>query len=145
MGRSGQRGRSGRYGQGSEVNRGGGRNQRTSFANHMCNQTQGGGGKGGRSNNGSIPMAPGGAGTLVPSATQAGAYQSNITKSFANWNVCYSSGFDIEDRHTSVTCPHVWRQTNHQQGFTRGNAQAYLNEGWNSSTKGMHKSKFPGF
>ena len=84
-------------------------------------------------------------GPVGPPATQAGANQSNITKSFANWNVCYSCGFDIEDGHTSVTCPHAWRQTNHQEGFTRGNAQAYLNAGWDPSTKGMHKTKFPGF
>ena len=118
----------------------------------MCNQTQIGGGCGGRGNNGSIPIAPGnailiapgGAGTVGPPATQAGAYRSNITKSFANWNVCYSHGFDIEDGHRSITCLHEWRRT-HQEGFTQGNAQAYLNAGWDPSTKGMHKTKFPGF
>jgi hypothetical protein len=117
------------------------------------NQTQIGGGRGGRGNNGSIPIAPGGviqiapggAGTVGPPATQAKAPRSNITKLFANWNVCYSCGFGIEDGHTSVTCPHAWCQTNHQEGFTRGNAQAYLNVGWDPSTKGMHKTEFPGF
>ncbi len=29
----------------------------------------------------------------------------NPTKQFANWNVCFTCGFDIEDRHTSTTCP----------------------------------------
>jgi hypothetical protein len=96
------------------------------FANHVRKQTQIGGGCGGRGNDGSIPIAPGGAipiapggvGTVGPPATQAGAYRSNITKLFANWNVCYSCGFDIEDGHTSVTYPHTWRQINHQEGFT---------------------------
>jgi hypothetical protein len=29
----------------------------------------------------------------------------NLMKRFANWNACYSCGFDIPDRHTSQTCP----------------------------------------
>ena len=107
----------------------------------MNNQTLG---QGGHSNNGSISFAPGGAGTVGQPATLAGAF-SNLTKAFANWNVCYSCEFDIEDGHTLVTCPHAWRQTNHQEGFTQGNAQAYLNTRWDPSTKGMHKTKFPGF
>ena len=49
-------------------------------------------------------------------ATQAAAY-SNITKMFANWNACYMCGFDIEDGHTSATCPRGWRKANHQEGF----------------------------
>jgi hypothetical protein len=105
-------------GRGNGASRNGGRNPCMPFANHVRNQTQIGGGCGGRGNNGSIPIAPGGVGTVRPPATQAGAYQSNITKLFANWNVCYSCGFDIEEGHTSGTCPHAWRQTNHQEGFT---------------------------
>ena len=69
----------------------------------MQNQTQGEGGRGKRGNNESIVTAPEGAGTLVPPATQSRAYRSNITKMFANWNVCYSCGFDIEEGHMSVT------------------------------------------
>jgi hypothetical protein len=152
-GRGGRGGRGGQIGQGNGAGRGGGPNIRTPFTNHVLNQTQIGGGCGGRGNNGSIPIAPGGAiqiapgsaGTVGPPAMQAGAYRSNITKLFANWNVCYSCGFNIEDGHMSVACPHAWRQTNHQEGFTRGNAQAYLNAGWDLSTKGMHKTKFPRF
>jgi hypothetical protein len=145
VGQGGQGGRGGRLGRGNGASRGGGRNLCMPFANHVCKQTQIGGGRGGHGNNGSIPIRPGGAGTVGPPATQAGAYRSNITKLFANWNVCYSCGFDIKDGHTSVTCPHAWRQTNHQEGFTRENSQAYLNAGWDPSTKGMHKTKFPGF
>ncbi len=143
MGQGGRGGRGGCIGRGNGASRGGGRNPHTPFANHVRNQAQIGGGRGGRGNNGSILIAPGGVGTVRPPATQARAYRSNITKLFANWNVCYSCGFDIEDGHTSVTCPHAWRRTNHQEGFTQGNAQAYLKAGWNPSTKGIHKTKFP--
>ncbi len=114
------------------------------FANHVRKQTQIGGGRGGCGNDGSIPIAPGGA-IPIASGGAGGAYRSNITKLFANWNVCYLCGFDIEDGHPSVTCPHAWHQTNHQEGFTQINAQAYLNAGWDPSTKGMHKTKFPVF
>ncbi len=91
-------GRGGRYGQGGRGGQscGEGQGQRTPFAHHMQNQIQG---RGGRGNNGSIPIAPGGAGIVGQPATQAGAFL-NLTKGFANWNVCYSCGFDIEDGHT---------------------------------------------
>jgi hypothetical protein len=42
---------------------------------------------------------------------------SNIIKTYANWNVCFSCGFDVEDGHTSKTCPAPWRRANHQEGF----------------------------
>jgi hypothetical protein len=37
------------------------------------------------------------------------------------------------------------RKPNHQERFTRTNAQEYLNAGWNLCTKGMHKSQLPGY
>ena len=133
-------GRGGQGGQGGQ-SCGGERGLRTQFANHMQNQTQGCGGRG---NNGGIPIAPGGAGIVGQPATQAGAF-SNLTKAFANWNVCYTCGFDIKDGHTLATCPHSWCKSDHQEGFDRNNVQAYLNAGWKPSIKGMHKTKFPGF
>ncbi len=61
---------------------------------------------------------------VPPTRTRANAsFQSNLTKRYANWNVCWSWGFDVEDGHTSATCPTHWRKTNHQVGFTRGNVQ----------------------
>jgi hypothetical protein len=111
----------------------------------MQNQTQGGSGRGRRGNNSGIPFAPVGVGTVVQATAQAGAFRLSITKAFTNWNVCYLCGFNIEDGHTSVACPHTWRKTNHQEGFNRNNVQAYLNAGWDPSTKGMHKTKFLGF
>jgi hypothetical protein len=29
---------------------------------------------------------------------------SNLVKRFANWNACYTCGFDVPDGHTSMTC-----------------------------------------
>ncbi len=136
----GQGGRGGRGGRGGQ-SCGGGRGQRTPFATHMQNQAQGCGGRG---NSGGIPIAPGGAVLVGPPATQAAAY-SNITKKFANWNVCYTCGFDIEDGHTLVTCPRGWRKPNHQEGFNQNNTQAYIDAGWKPSTKGRQKTQFPGF
>ena len=72
--------------------RGGGRGQRMPFANHIQNQTQG---RGGRGNNGGIPIAPGGAGIVGQPATHTGAFL-NLTKAFANWNACFTCGFDVE-------------------------------------------------
>jgi hypothetical protein len=36
-------------------------------------------------------------------------------KRFNNWNYCYSCGFDVEDGHTSMTCPRDRRKTGHQE------------------------------
>jgi hypothetical protein len=49
---------------------------------------------------------------------------SNIYRIHNNWNVCFSCGFDIEDGHTSITCP--FKRWNHQDLFTRGNAQQFI-------------------
>ena len=101
LGRGGQVGQGGRGGQSC----GGGRGQRTPFAQHMQNQTQG---HGRRCNNGGIRIAPGGTGIVGQPATHTGAF-SNLTKAFANWNVCYTCGFDIDDGNMLVTCPRSWR------------------------------------
>lgn len=63
---------------------------------------------------------------------------SNTTKYFPNWNVCFSCGFDVEDWHTSATCPADWRKQHHQDGFTRANAQQYITAGYKPCQKGMH-------
>ncbi len=107
----------------------------------MQNQAQG---RIGRGNNGSIPIAPGEAGFIGQPMTHAATY-SNITKMFAISNVCYTCGFDIKEGNTLVTCPRGWRKPNHQEGFDRNNAQAYINAGWKPSTKRRHKTQFPGF
>jgi hypothetical protein len=70
---------------------------------------------------------------------------SNIVKKFANWNVCFSCGFDVEEGHTSKTCPAHWRKMNHQEGYTRETSRQWINAGYDPCTKGMHKSQFPSF
>jgi hypothetical protein len=69
----------------------------------------------------------------------------NIVKKYANRNVCFSCGLDVEEGHTSQTCPGHWRKMNHQEGFTHENSWQYINMGYNPCTKGMHKSQFPTF
>jgi hypothetical protein len=104
-------------------------------------RTQGGAGAG-------IPgqLVPYGGG-IVP-AVNTGIPQvrnpdySNIYKRHNNWNVCFSCGFDIEDGHTSMTCP--FKKANHQQAFSRENAQQFISAGYDPCTKGMHKTVLPG-
>jgi hypothetical protein len=65
----------------------------------------------------------------------------NIYKLHNNWNVCFSCGFDVEDGHTSGTCP--LKKWNHQVSYTRNNAQQFIAAGYDPCTKGMHKSVLP--
>ena len=100
----------------------GGHNERPQFANYQ--QRQGGGH--GCGAGALIPQAPRAFFSQVPSFA---APYSNPMKRFANLNVCYSYGFDIEEGHMSVTCYRDWRKLNHQEGFTCTNAQEYINTG----------------
>jgi hypothetical protein len=68
---------------------------------------------------------------------------SNLTKRHANWNACYSCGFDVPEGHTSLTCPHHMRKPDHDIHFTRQNAQQYIDQGYNCATKNRHKTVFP--
>jgi hypothetical protein len=122
---------------------------RTPFANHM------------RMTGGSPVMQnpvfpPTRGGTQVPpihGGAQMNPYQggqqqarkkpdfSNIYKWYNNWNVCFSCGFDVEDGHTSATCP--FKKANHQMSFTHGNAQQFIAVGYDPCTKGMHKTVLP--
>ena len=68
---------------------------------------------------------------------------SNLTKRYANWNACYSCGFDVPDGHTSKTCPHHMRKPDHDIHFTRQNAQQYIDQGYTCATKNRHKTFFP--
>ena len=84
-------------------------------------------------------------GGIVPAitrrqATGRGGHQnpaySNQYKIFNNWNMCYSHGFDVEDGYNSATYRN--RNMDHQEGFIRKNAQAYINAGYAPTTQGMH-------
>ena len=137
-------GRRGGYGRGGRTNFGpttGGRQARTPFANFV-----------GRGGQGGLPHIGGGVGRgggATPPFTQptrprnAAPMYSNIIKTYANWNVCFSCGFDVEDGHTSKTCPAPWRRANHQEGFDRNNAGQYIGAGYDACTKAMHKSQLP--
>jgi hypothetical protein len=74
---------------------------------------------------------------------QAQAPYSNTTKRFANWNACYSCGFNVADDHTSLTCPQHLRKLGHDMYFTNQNAQQYVDAGYGYSTKNRHKTVFP--
>ncbi len=88
--------------------------QRTPFANHM----RGGQmvlGQNAPSMVGFLPfstqMMP--HGMLPPVPTPRHPKFSNTTKQYVNWNICFTCGFDVEEGHTSATCPLEWRKPNH--------------------------------
>jgi hypothetical protein len=66
---------------------------------------------------------------------------SNTTKHFANWNYCYTCGFDVEEWHTSTTCPNP--KPGHQQQCNRQNFQGYKDAGHRPSAKAQHKKSLP--
>jgi hypothetical protein len=135
-GRGGRTRREGRGGRG----RVGGRNVRTPFADYQQGRGRGAGRGIQQGPTGFIPQPPrpGGNNPTAPPPL-------NFVKMFANNNVCYLCGFDVKDGHTSVTCPTHWQKANHQEGYTRENAQGYIDAGWDACIKGKHKNLFPGF
>ena len=66
---------------------------------------------------------------------------SNKMKYFANQNVGFSYGFDVENRHTSATCP--YKKQGHQDGFTHANYMQYEQAGYPFCKKVMHKTVYP--
>jgi hypothetical protein len=67
----------------------------------------------------------------------------NIVKQYNNWNMCYSCGFDVEDAHTSATCPQHWRKEGHQEGCTRQNVQQYIDLGHKPRMRGALRTQLP--
>jgi hypothetical protein len=59
-----------------------------------------------------IPYIPAG---VQPAQQRERAHFSNILKTFANQNICYSCGFDVEDWHTRATFNA--KKRGHQDGF----------------------------
>ena len=144
-GRGGRNRCAGRDGRGA--GRGGGQNERTPFANYQQRQQEQRQQGRGCGAGGFFPPGPPG---FIPQALPGGNNPPAMTplnffKRFANNNVCYLCGLDVEDGHTSVTCPREWQKTNHQEAFTCKNAQGYIAAGWDACTKGKHKNLFPGF
>ncbi len=101
-GRRGRRGRGDRRGRQVQS---GGHNTRTPFANYIACQAGGG-------FPATTPLQT--PGMPFMEAGPANASHSNIIKRYANMNACFSCGFDVEDGHTSNTCPASWRHKNHQ-------------------------------
>jgi hypothetical protein len=86
---------------------------------------------------GGYPCAP-----TIPALVQQQPY-SNVVKRYANWNVCYSCGFDVADGHTGMSSPPHLRKALHQIGFNCQNAQQFLDLGHPCSTRNRHKTQFP--
>ena len=132
--RAGGRGRGGH----SNFATTGGHNVRTPFANFTA-------GKGGLPQIGSSGGRGGG---MAPFAQQnpacnAASMYSNILKKYVNWKICFSCGFDVENGHTSKTCPWQLQRANLQEGFDQTNASQYISAGYNVCMKAMHKSQLP--
>ena len=123
----------GRDGDGGRMGRG--RGPRTPFANYVA-----------RNNTPQIAPAYGG-GTVATSVLTAGTQQfttvPNMVKVYNNWNMCYSCGFDVEDAHTSESCPQYWRKPGHQTGCNCNNYQQYIAQGHKPRMKGAHKTQLP--
>jgi hypothetical protein len=85
-----------------------------------------------------IPYIPAGAN---PPPRQRNPNFSNIVKAYANQNVCYLRGFDVEDWHTSATCKQ--KKSGHQDGFTCSNYMEYKRANHPFSQKAMHKTMYP--
>jgi hypothetical protein len=62
---------------------------------------------------------------------------SNTYKCYNNLNLCFSCSFDVEDEHTSLTCP--FRELNHQTSYMRKNVQLFIVAGYDLCMKGMQK------
>jgi hypothetical protein len=112
-----------------------GRGARTPFADYVARNA--------------TPRAPTvyGGGTVAMSGLTAGTQQftsvPNIVKQYNNWNMCYSCGFDVEDAHTSATCPQHWRKEGHQEGCTRQNVQQYIDLGHKPRMRGALRTQLP--
>jgi hypothetical protein len=66
---------------------------------------------------------------------------SNMVKCHANWNMCYSCGFDVADGHTSMSCPAHLHKALHDTYFRCQNAQQYINLGHPCFTRNKHKTQ----
>jgi hypothetical protein len=82
-----------------------------------------------------------GPGTFAAQCEQAPPFF-NMVKHFANWNVCYSCGFDVTDSHNSMSCPTHLQKATHDIYFTHENAAQYIDLGHPCSMRNRHKVTF---
>ena len=73
--------------------------------------------------------------------TQRRNNEKNYTKRFANWNVCFSCGWDVPAWHTSKTCQ--WKVPGHRDEVDRTNAKAYKEAGHPVNMSKHHRNKLP--
>ncbi len=85
-----------------------------------------------------IPYIPAG---LQPPLRQRNPNFSNIVKTFANQNVCFTCSFDVEDWHMSTTCNR--KKPGHQDGFTRSNYMECKCANHPFCRNAMHKTMHP--
>jgi len=114
---------------------GGRRAPGTPFANYSARQ----GGMGVSIVPAFVPGVPG----VGAAAQNTAPMYSNIVKRYSNMNVCFSCGFNVENGHTSHTCPQAWRRANHQEAYDPSNAQQYIDAGYDACTKAKHKMQLP--
>jgi hypothetical protein len=79
--------------------------------------------------------------TLTPTTVQCNTPY--LIKKYNNWNVCYTCSFNVEAKHTSMTCPFDWHKPGHCKNYMRKNVQLYIDCGHNVCTKGIHKTMLP--
>jgi hypothetical protein len=88
-------------------------------------------------NNGAaIPYIPE---SMQPAQQQNPRY-SDMTKQWANQNVCFTCGFDVKDWHTSAMCPS--KKMDHMGGFTCLNYMEYKRANHQFCHKAMHKTMY---
>jgi hypothetical protein len=116
---------------------GGRRAPHTPFADYSARQ----GGMGASIVPAFVPGVPG----VGVAARNTAPMYSNIVKRYSNMNVCFLCSFDVENGHTSHTCPQAWRRANHQDAYNRSNAQQYIDVGYDACTKAKHKMQLPTF
>jgi hypothetical protein len=92
---------------------------------------------------GGYGMPPGHPGMFPGAEGNVQTPYSNVVKQYANWNLCYSCGFDVSNGHTSMSCPLYLHKVTHQVGFNCQNAQQYINLGYPCSTHMRHEMQFP--
>jgi hypothetical protein len=84
-----------------------------------------------------IPYTPSGGQIQVAPKLQF----TGIAKNWANQNMSFTCGFDMEDWHTSVTCPN--KKQGHQDDFTRSNYMEYECANHQFCHEVMHKTMYP--
>jgi hypothetical protein len=122
---------------------GGGCNGSRNQGGHAC-CGHGGGGRGvimpspvlSVGNTGIIPYIPAGIQHPPPQLQIT-----NIVKMYANQNVCFTCGFDVEDWHTSATCN--CKKLGCQDGFTCSNYMEYNRPNHPLCRNAMHKTMYP--